>query len=299
MGVYDYREQFLMTGQEGIDLVLLKDVLKKAAVDGYAYLQPVLDMLSESRTAEITLHQCAKGRLLLYLDAALPSDRVLYHFDANVLDVPVLQGVRNLEQHNLRQGQMLAALVSGLREVWHCQRGRGFHPELCLPDFLHICRALAADRAVFTALVCRELRRKGNPYPWRHLLAGEDADIAQKLEGALADGGTRNPALLHKALRKAWRQWFADENREAAADHAALDYMDRLLMECRSRGRTSEWIGRADIEPQMLARLGDMPGVGNYLDRHAKTLLRFGYRAQPSDAFNRVHFQHIQREIFS
>ena len=60
MGVYDYREQLLTTGQADINLLLLKDLLKLSGRDSNVltipqslhFLRQALDMLGRSPTAE-------------------------------------------------------------------------------------------------------------------------------------------------------------------------------------------------------------------------------------------------------
>jgi hypothetical protein len=302
MGVYDYREQLLTTGQADINLLLLKDLLKLSGGDSNIltipqslhYLRQALDMLGRSPTAKKILLQCAKARLLINPDTLLSTGETLFHPDDNVLDVPALQGVRGAERHKLMLAEMTVALITGLREASHYHRGQAFHPELCVPDYLHLARSADADRAAFVILVCDELREAGNPLPWRHLLAGDTGDIAEVFEETM---------LRHDnteiALRAAYRHWFDSGDREAASEHKALENLDRLLMHLRSSGAMSDWIGQADLAAPTWVRLGELPAGGNYLDRRRNALMRHGYRAQPSDLFNRAHFKQIMRELFA
>lgn len=301
MGVYDYREQLLTTGQADISLLLLKDLLKLSGGDStiltipqsLSFLRQALDFLGRSPTAKKLLQQCAKAQLLLNPDTLLAPGETLFHPDDNILDVPALQGARSLERHKLLLAEMTVALISGLREACHYHRGQSFHPELCIPDYLHLARSSDADRAAFTALICDELRAAGNSLPWRHLLAGDAGDIAEIFEETML-------RHHHKevALRAAYRQWFDAGEREATSEHKALENIDRLLMSLRARGAVSDWVGQADLTAQTWAQLGEIPAGGNYLDRRRNALMRHGYRAQPSDLFNRAHFKQITRELF-
>jgi len=301
MGVYDYREQLLTTGQADINLLLLKDLLKLSGSDSnvltipqsLTFLRQVLGMLERSPTAEKILVQCAKARLLINPDTLLAPGESAFHPDDNILDVPALQGVRGTERQKLLLAEMTLALIAGLREASHHHRGQAFHPELCVPDYLHLARSADADKAAFTVMIAYELREAGNSLPWRHLLAGDAGDISEVFEENM---------LRHDdtaiALRAAYRQWFDSGDREAESEHRALENLDRLLMNLRTRGAVSTWVGQADLVAQTWVRLGELPAGGNYLDRRRNVLMRHGYRAQPSDLFNRAHFKQIMRELF-
>lgn len=301
MGVYDYREQLLTTGQADINLLLLKDLLKLSGGDrdvltipqSLHFLRQTLELLGRSPAAKKLLQQCAKARLLINPDTLLATGETLFHPDDNILDVPAPQGVRSAERHKLLLAEMALALVTGLREACHYHRGQVFHPELCVPDYLHLARSGDADKAAFAALVAYQLHEAGNPLPWRHLLAGEAGDIAAVFEETMLRHGN-----TEIALRAAYRQWFDAGEREAASEHKALENLDRLLMSLRSRNAVCDWIGQADLTPQTWARLGELPLGGNYLDRRRRALMRHGYRAQPADLFNRAHFKQITRELF-
>lgn len=302
MGVYDYQEQLLTMGDFDIDLFPLKTFLQRSGgceEDSLPLhqmcLQQALDILRQSQTGELLLNQCAKARVSLRADSLLLANQSLYDAGDNILTVAMPQNMCNIDMHNARLGQMVLALAAGLREAWHHYRGHGFHPELSVRDFLHLCRASDADAVAFVTLVCWELREKGIATPWKQWIIGDHEDVAQAFEDEQLKHGSKDADGLKKALQASYRQWFAHDTREAAADHKALDKLDRLLMKCRTENRDTSWIGQADLTAQTWSRLGEIPGRHNYLTQ--QRLLRHGYRDQPRDAFNRVHFQHVLRDI--
>ena len=302
MGVYDYQEQLLTTGQFDIDLLVLKDLLRGAYRDAdkaplyQLYLQQAIDGLRKSQTAELLLQHCAKAGICLRVDSLLEANQSSYDVSDNVLHVSMQQTMCNLDMHQARLGQMMVALATGLREAWHCCRGHGFHPELSVRDFLHLCRSADADAVAFVTLICWELHEKKLTSAWKQWLSGDNADVALVFEDQQLRSGGKDADGLKKALQASYRQWFEEDTREAAADHKALEKLDRLLIKCRTENKDTSWIGQADLTPQTWARLGEIPGQHNYLS-HAERLLHHGYHDQPRDAFNRVHFQHLVKDL--
>ncbi len=260
------------------------------------YLRQALSFMRKSHIAELLLQYCAKSGVNIRFDTLLLNEQSIFYEDKNILDIPAQNHIFNEDIYKRRMSELIIALAYGLRKAWHYNRGNIFNPELAVKDLLHLCRSAEADAVVFTTLICWELKEKGNSNPWRQWLIGDNADVAIAFEKTQAENGSaKNMYGLRRALEESYCQWFRNDARGAASEHMALEKLDRILMKYKNKDMDISWIGKKNLSALQWKKIGDIPGLKNYLER--ENLLQHGYKKQPSDVFNRVHFQHLLRDI--
>ena len=132
-----------------------------------------------------------------------------------------------------------------------------------------------------------ELRSGGASFLWRHLLSGANGDISVVFERAILEGPPRQ--LDAAALKCAFDQWFAGQERVNACDHFALEVLDMALIQ------QPAVVGLLGLKPGRAAGVGLLPNGQNYLDG---ALFMGGWYDGPRDDFNAAHLRHIEQDIF-
>ncbi len=181
----------------------------------------------------------------------------------------------------------LVSFVAGLRRVWHQRTGNGPDVSLRPRDFLRVNRCAEADIEAVTHLIAWELRSGGASFLWRHLLSGANGDISVVFERAIQEGPPRQ--FDGAALKAAFDQWFAGQERLDACDHFALEMMDLALIQ------QPAVVGLLALKAGRAAGLGLLPNGQNYLDG---ALFTGDWYDAPGDDFNTAHLRHIERDIF-
>lgn len=186
---------------------------------------------------------------------------------------------------------ILAALCRALRDAWQEKR-HGAFDEIYGPEaVLCLERVRAADLDVMTVLVAWELRSENMGSLWRHLIGGEDGDIALRYSAYLE----REPAagFNGRALAEAFAQWFRDESRVDACDHETLNYMDYLLDEYTG----NQSFGDKKPSKTGIEILSCLPDKTAYLRGMGHEILHSPFYAGMSDPFNQIHFMQIMHDL--
>jgi hypothetical protein len=168
-----------------------------------------------------------------------------------------------------------------------------FHPE----TILLIGRIGVADACIHKILYAWQERLNNNPTPWKHILCGEDSDIAQAfisgLEKLLASGCSEAIAT-QKAMAIAFNAWFASADKKRNCDHDTLNLIDDMVA-----GLMTMSLSRRSLGTKMLSRLTSMTGENtSYLDhQHQKDILKNRYYAQCDDVINQTHLTQILNDM--
>jgi len=185
---------------------------------------------------------------------------------------------------------VLASMIRGMRDITQEHQIKHLNAQYHPQDLLMIERIRCADMDVMTVLVAWELRVAGHNSLWRYLLGAENSDIVQAFSRILEPQGDR---LLHKALRAAFKQWFASENRVGDCEREALDYIDSLMEEENSKLRP----GQDRLNAKQVEFLSTLPNQNAYLRDLGDEILNTGLYAGLEDELNRTHLFHIIRDM--
>ncbi len=168
-----------------------------------------------------------------------------------------------------------------------------FHPE----TILLIGRICVADACIHKILYAWQERLNQNPTPWKHILCGEDSDVAlafiNGLEKLLASGCSEKIAT-QKAMAIAFNTWFACADKKRNCDHDTLNLIDDMVPR-----RTDMALSRLSLEAKTLSSLTFITGEKiSYLDGpHQKDILKNRYYAQCDDVINQTHLTQILNDM--
>ena len=184
------------------------------------------------------------------------------------------------------QHQLMIALSRALRDIWQDRRYGSF-PGFDAESLLMLERVRAADIDVMSVLVAWELRSEGYNDVWRHVIGTENGDIAM----AFANYLERDPSagFSGMAMRHAFVQWFASEDRVNLCDHRSLEFMDEVL-------EAGEEIGDRKIRARDIEVLSCQPDRRAYLQGMGAEILRGPLYAGLCDPINQAHFMQILQD---
>ncbi len=182
---------------------------------------------------------------------------------------------------------ILQSFIRGLRDIWQEEKLGGIETIYRPDSFLMMERVRAADVDCVAVLAAWELRAAGYADLWRHILGGDDGDLAVTFGCALE----KTPASLYNgaALAKAFNQWFEDELRVDAVDHEALEHLDDLL----ENGSPAEILGKDTAQAAQAEALSTLPDGARYLTGMGDNVLRDPLYAGLHDPINQAHLFHI------
>ena len=186
------------------------------------------------------------------------------------------------------QGRLMINLISALRRGLKANQGYRERFDMCPQDFLRLNRLVEADIDAVTVQVAWELRTADQPAAWRQYLAGEKGDLAIVFANRLKSDPLA--AFNGKALRAAFRQWFAMPARPDSADRTALEFLDMALA-LKSAVKIKADTKLCDNDLRRIQKtlpfsdyLTDMNVMGSWFDGLC-------------DANNRKHLSHIITEL--
>ncbi len=259
----------------------------------HTILSWALAKMSESPNARIMLIEAEKQGWSLAMDTLGGDD---YHIDVPekliVLDDQGLMPAA-LGRSEYFKNAMLVSVIRALRDVWQEKRLGAFEDHYTVQSTLMLERLRSADIDIIGVLTAWELRTKGHSSLWRHLLGGEDGDIAMRFAAILE----RDPSALYngKALLGAFTQWFRDENRVDLCDHETLDYLDMVLAE--HENTAIQPFGNQNIRAFDIERLSCLPDKTAYLLGFGAEILADPLYAGLNTALNQAHFMQICNDL--
>lgn len=178
---------------------------------------------------------------------------------------------------------LFISFVKALRQAWH--DGQGYEYDIThRPDaILLIERARAADCETVAILTGWELRASGHADIWRAILGGDEGDMAMIFTRAIE----KDPAGFYdgSVLARTFCQWYGDEARIAATDHATLERMDERLEEAQG----APVFGPAPLTREDMERLSALPQNRGYLDGMGANICTDPYFSSLNDAINETH----------
>lgn len=182
---------------------------------------------------------------------------------------------------------IVQSFIRGLRDIWQEEKLGGIETIYRPDSFLMMERVRAADVDSVAVLAAYELRAAGYADLWRHILGGDDGDLAVTFGCALE----KNPASLYNgaALARAFNQWFEDELRVDAIDHEALEHLDDLL----ENGSPADVLGKETASAAQAEGLSMLPDGAQYLSGMGDNILRDPLYAGLHDEINQAHLFHI------
>ena len=192
---------------------------------------------------------------------------------------------RSLGKSGHYRSNIVCVLAKALRDIWLEERWGAFEENYKPEAVLLLERARAADSDAVSILIAWELRGMGYDDVWRHLLAGDDGDMALVFTNVL----NRYPSAQFNgmALAHVFRQWYADVNRIDAQDHMTLQQMDNILEENDVK------FGYKKVTNQEFELLSILPDGCMYLKKLGDTIENDPFFNGLNDVVNQSHLSQI------
>jgi len=251
-----------------------------------AAVSDLFAILEDSPTASLMMDELCSYDFKFSIDPTLEFEENGFQSDIVAILFPDIRPSDIKYQKN--QGRLIINLVSAIRRGLKANQGYRERFDLVPQDFLRLNRLVEADIDAVTAQVCWELRTAGQPAAWRQLLAGDKGDIAIVFSNRMTDAPLA--AFDGKALRAAFRQWFANPARPDHADRAALEFLDmafalRTALKMKPENRLDENdLRRIQKSLPFPSYLNDMNVMGRWFDGLC-------------DSGNRAHLDHIISDL--
>ena len=185
-------------------------------------VQNLFQVLEERPTASLMLDELCSYDFKFTIDPSLSWDENGFQSETVAVLFPDFAPRDIKTQKN--QGRLLINLISAIRRGLKANQGYRERFDLEPQEFLRLNRLIEADIDAVTTQVCWELRTAGQAAAWRQLLAGDKGDIAIVFSNRIHEAPLA--AFDGKALRAAFRQWFANPARPNSADRTALEFLD-------------------------------------------------------------------------
>lgn len=257
-------------------------------------LRALTAVLEKSPLGRSVLRHAVKCDVTVGIDPLLEPQGCFFYPAQNRIDLG--HQPRAVQATEKGMSRYLASFICGLRRVWHLHQGAEPDTRLMPAAFMRQSRFAQADAAAVAHLVAWELRSAGAAFFWRYLLSGQDGDISVMFERAVLESPYHQ--FDGVALRAAFNQWFADAERLAACDHAALEAMDRAVLgflELPAAQRKMRAMpGRKHLPRQTAHAIGQLPNGANYLSECPFDSAWYG---RMEDDINRMHLLHVKRDI--
>ncbi len=178
---------------------------------------------------------------------------------------------------------LLVQFVKALRELWHDREGHSFETTHRTEAVLLLERVRAADCETMAILAGWELRGAGYSDLWRLILGSEEGDMAMVFTRAME----KDPSGFYdgSVLTRAFCQWYGDEMRVAAADHATLERMDAML----EKAQGEEIFGTSSLKAADVEKMSRLPGGRAYLKGMGANIATDPYFVSVNDPINESH----------
>ena len=248
-------------------------------------LQWACAVLSDSPMGANLLSEAAQTGWSL---AARDLDHDGYHL--GISDKIIELGLYNMSPKALGRSthyryNLICVLAKALRDVWHEERWGAFETYFKPEAVLLLERARAADSDCLSILMAWELRSAGHQEIWRHILASDDGDMAEVFTNII----NRHPSAQYNGMAVAhmFRQWYQDEARLDAQDHATLQDMDDILEE------NDKNFGKRKVTAEEFELLSLMPDGTKYLSNLGATVAQDPFFNGLNDPVNQTHLFQI------
>lgn len=263
-----------------------------AARDKREFLSWVLTTLSASPAARKMIEEAARNGWQIALESLSGPD---FH-----LDVPekliVIDNNNMLHSALVRseyfRNNILVSAIRALRDVWQEKRHGAFDETYGPENVLTLERVRAADMDVMAVLCAWELRSEGFTGLWRHMIGGQDGDIALRYSTTLE----RSPVTAYNgaALKAAFVQWFRDEIRVKDCDHETLSMLDEILHEHEGQQGI---FGSKRLHAVGVEVLSCLPDKTAYLQGFGPEILKDPLFAGMNDEINQAHLMQILHDL--
>ncbi len=281
----------MLSGYKYIDClkhVSVRDILDQQYLydDSVAPLGKILKTLKNAPTAAYLIDEVISYDFKIAVDDSLSWDESGFEKSTSTILVP------KFSESDLKTakhaGRLLATMASGLRRALKANQGHFECFDLKPLDFMRLSRVVEADIDAVTVQICWELRTAGDASAWRQMLAGDNGDIAVVFANAMKTYPMGQ--FNGKALRAAFRQWFADITRTDDADHMALEFLDMALAYHDQYDMTAD----RDMDENDMRKIQKNLPFPSYLqDMNIRSKWFDGLK----DPFNQVHLHHILDEM--
>lgn len=251
-----------------------------------SYIQSLMLILDHSPTGRALLHTAMLHRVSVGIDPLLEPSSSFFYPAQNHFDFGYQPEI--LQKTEKGQGRYLVCFIGGLRRAWHHLHGHDADISLKPGDFLTQFRCEEADIEAIIQLIGWELRAAGHTFLWRHLLSGQNSDMAMVFERVVTEDP--NTQFDGRALKAAFNQWFAERERTNVCDRRGLDIIDiALLQQSLHHQMASRFLKRDQMQ-----LIGALPDGGNYLSGCHFTS---GWYDGLDDEFNRLHLKSIEQDM--
>lgn len=185
---------------------------------------------------------------------------------------------------------LLVAFVKALRQLWHERQAYGFDTTHRPDAILLLERARAADCETIAILAGWELRASGHSDIWRSIIGSEEGDMAMIFTRAIE----KDPAGFYdgSVLTRTFCQWYGEEGRIAATDHATLERMDERL----EKAEGAQVFGAAPLRREDIERISELPGARPYLRGMGANICTDPYFSALNDPINETHLFQVVYE---
>lgn len=260
---------------------------EKQAITFSDYMRHTVAILGKSRTARSLMLAAAAENTSVGLDHLLEPSCSYFYPLQNRIDLGYQPDILHRTEKGL--GRYLLSFTAALRRAGHTFNGSAPQAGLSPQEFLWRWRLMEADVEAVCHLVAWELRYAGAGFLWRQMMSGGKGDIAAAFEEKASNSF---PATFDgAALKCAFDQWFASENRMSEADHAALEYFDMALLERPAFALQNGIYAQLRTH---ISTIGLLPCGDSYLE--GLTCEGVWYRAA-SDQVNTTHLSHIMSDL--
>lgn len=255
-----------------------------------ALILKCIKTLSSSHTGEALLQSALKDGWSLEFQDLDQSD---FHLDITEKQIILNNyslGCASILRSTYFSNATLISFIRALRDVWQEKRHGGFESWLSPENLICLERLRAADCDIVTTLVAWELHTERHSQLWRHLIGSEEGDIALAFHQALERQAQKNDIPF--ALRTAFRQWFASQDRLAVCDHETLEYLDLLLDE-----GDLDALCVQPVSSLVIHEISCLPNGNAYLGFEAQDVLSDPLFTEINDPINRSHLLQIIHDV--
>ncbi|MDB2683188.1 hypothetical protein N9Z27_02955 [Alphaproteobacteria bacterium] len=254
-----------------------------------AILAWCLNVLDRSETARNLIDEAKKMGWKIGLDDLETHD---FHLDVPAQTLYINNNCLRasaIARSNHFINAAMVSIIRGLRDIWQEKRHGGFEDHYGPENVLLLERIRSADLDVLATIIAWDLKFKGYPEIWRHILASENGDIAMTYQNVLERQSMME--LGADAKVAAFHQWFESDERVNECDHETLDYLDNLV------GITKENLGTRRPTEIGVEILSCLPDRTAYLKGWGYEIMHDPHYSGLKDEINQSHLMQILSDL--